>query len=325
MFTFAHAGRLDFDDLSDLAQYVEKVIRLEKAPDPTVKREVVLFAPDGGTDDATYFSREYMVDPLTEYIAAKGFRTTALTGHDASKHKLAQAFAGASPALVYTASHGLGPPRKERPTDANHPLEQQKRYNGAICCQSAGELTLRDLFTGDDVPSTEPFLEGSVFFQFACFGCGTPAQSDYAHWFNGIPENYADEDLTAALPKRLIAHPRGPVAYVGHLDTAFLLGFAVENEMQIGNRWHNRIQPFVTAVTRLLEVQPSGLAMKDMSDRYSMYNALLTNAYDQQRRGTLAEDPQTSARFVDKWIARADAQNYMVFGDPAAKLRIPAP
>ncbi|MGZ9190290.1 MAG: hypothetical protein ACXW39_09570, partial [Nitrospira sp.] len=29
------------------------------------------------------------------------------------------------------------------------------------------------------IPANEPFLEGAVFFQFACYGYGTPAQSDY--------------------------------------------------------------------------------------------------------------------------------------------------
>lgn len=315
--TFANVGRVDFDRPGDLVQYVDKITRLETAPDPVVKREVVLFAPDGGTNDPTYFSREYMVSPLTDYIGDElGFHTTALTAHDATKHKLVQALRKASPALVYTASHGLGA--------TNQPLEQQKRYNGAICCQTAGELTLKDLFTGDDVPSTEPFLEGSVFFQFACFGYGTPAQSDYAHWLQEVPEKYADEDFTAALPRRLIAHPRGPVAYVGHLDTAFLHGFANQNEPRIADRWHTRIEPFVAAVQRLLQVQPSGLAMQDMNRRFSLYNAMLTDAYDQQQCGAVSWTPQSTARFVDRWIIRSDAQNYMVFGDPAARLRIPA-
>ncbi len=315
--TFANVGRVDFDQPSDLADYVDKIIRLETAPDPTVKREVVLFAPDGGPKDPTFFSREYMVNPLTDYIRDDlGFHTTALTAHDATKQKLVQALREASPALVYTASHGLGL--------INRALEQQKRYNGAICCQSVGALTLQDLFTGDDVPSTEPFLEGSVFFQFACFGYGTPAQSDYAHWLDGVPEKYSDEDFTATLPKRLIAHPRGPVAYVGHLDTAFLHGFANQNEPRIADRWHTRIEPFVAAVERLLQVQPSGLAMQDMNNRFSLYNAMLIDAYDQEKRGALSWTPQSMAKFVDRWIIRSDAQNYMVFGDPAARLRIPA-
>jgi hypothetical protein len=314
--TVANVGRVDFDSPAHLGQYVDKLIRLEAAQDPVVKREVVLFGPDGGMSDPTYFSREYMIRPLAEHIADDlGFRTKALTAHDATKLKLVHALRGASPALVYTASHGLGM--------TGEPLDRQKQYNGAICCQASGELTLDDLFSADDVPEGEPFLEGAVFFQFACYGYGTPAQSDYAHWLNGVPQRYAEEDFVAALPKRLLAHPRGPIAYVGHLDTAFLHGFTDQNEPHIAERWHARIQPFVSAVERLLGVQPSGLAMEDMNKRFAVCNALLTGIYDRQQRGSLSWTPQSSARFVDNWITRSDAQNYMVFGDPAARLRIP--
>jgi hypothetical protein len=323
--TIANVGRIDFDQPSDLAQYIDKIIRLETAPDPAVKREVVLFAPDEGPKDPTYLSRNYMASPLADYIRDNlKFDTTALMGYEATKPKLTAALRGASPALVYTASHGMAPSRQ--------PLEWQKRYNGAICCQTAGQLTLDDLFTCEDVPSAEPFLEGSVFFQFACYGYGTPARSDFAHWTRMLPKEYAPEDFIyapedfiAALPKRLLAHPHGPIAYVGHVDTAWGQGFLnLDERPQVAERWNSRVEPFVAAVERLLQVEPSGLAMEDMNRRFSAYNAILTDAYDQQQRGSLSWSPQTLALLVDTWISRCDAQNYMVFGDPAARLRIPA-
>jgi hypothetical protein len=314
--TVVNVGRLEFDTLDDLKHYVEKVIRLETAPDPVVNREVILFGPDGGMQDPTYFSREYMVKPLNNHISQQlKFQTTALMGADATKTKLVDALKGAKPALIYTASHGLGQMGK--------PLDQQKKYNGAICCQTSGPLTLNDLFCADDVPLNEPFLEGSVFFQFACFGYGTPAQSDYTHWLEGMPEKYADVDFVASLPKRLLAHPKGPVAYVGHLDTAFLHGFTDQNDPYIMERWHARIEPFVYAVKQLLEVQPSGLSMQHMNEKFGIYNVLLNSTYDRLKKGTFTWTPDTERRFVDTWIIRSDAQNYMVFGDPAARLRIP--
>jgi hypothetical protein len=220
-----------------------------------------------------------------------------------------------NPALVYTASHGLGA--------VGEPLERQKRYNGAICCQHEGRLTPESLFSADDVPQEGPFLEGAVFFQFACFGYGTPAQSDFAHWLEGVPENYSPTDFVAALPRRLVGHPRGPIAYIGHLDTAFLHGFAHAANPHVLDRWHTRIAPFVRAVQRLLGVQPCGLAMRDINTRYSVCNALITNTYDCQRRGRLQWNARLKARFLDNWILRGDSQNYMIFGDPGARLRIP--
>jgi hypothetical protein len=318
MDTVANVGRVEFDTTEELKQYVEKIIRLETAPDPVVNREVILFAPDGGMHDPTYFSREYMVKPLAQHISQQlNFKANALMGPEATKTKLAGALKGAKPALVYTASHGLGL--------TGAPLGQQKSLNGAICCQAAGQLTRQDLFCADDVPANEPFLEGAVFFQFACFGYGTPAQSDYSHWTDGVPKQYAEEDFVASLPKRLLAHPRGPIAYVGHLDTAFLHGFTDPGDLFILERWSNRIEPFVNAVDQLLEVQPSALAMGDMNQKYSIYNVMLSSVSDRLKRGTFSWTPDTERRFVDNWIVRNDAQNYMVFGDPAAALRIPTP
>jgi hypothetical protein len=74
----------------------------------------------------------------------------------------------------------------------------------------------------------------------------------------------------------------------------------------------------------LLEVQASGLAMQAMNERYSRLNALLANTYDRMQRGIMQWTDASQARFLDSWITRGDAQNYMVFGDPGVRLRLPA-
>jgi hypothetical protein len=313
--TVANVGRVELSP-DDLEQYVSKLIRLEDAPEPVVDREAILFATDGGMTDPTFFSREYMVKPIGEHIRQEiGLQTVELLGMQASKANLLDALSTRHPALVYTASHGLGA--------TDEPDEVQQRLNGAICCQHSGPLTLDHLFSADDVPLDRPFLEGAAFFEFACFGYGTPAESDYTHWLEDMPEKYTEADFVAALPKVLLAHPRGPVAFIGHLDTAFLHAFTDQDDPYIMDRWHARISPFVHAVNMLLGVQPSGLAMETMNQKYSVCNAMLTNAYDRQRRGRLQWTPDLVRRFVDTWIIRGDAQNYMVFGDPAARLRMP--
>jgi len=276
-----------------------------------------LFAPDGGISDPTHFSSKYMVQPIARHVHEElGVHAHTLLGGDATKTNLTERLGSMRPAIVYTASHGLGA------TDET--ADFQKRYNGAICCQHTGALDLDALFSADDIPDDRPFLEGALFFQFACFGYGTPAESDYAHWLEGVPKRYTKADFVAALPKKLLAHPRGPVAYVGHLDTAFLHAFADPNAPHTLDRWHNRISPFVSAVEQLLRVQPSGMAMHDMNARYSENNMIITSTYDRLRRSGMQWDEALEANFLDTWITRGDAQNYMVFGDPAARLRIPA-
>jgi hypothetical protein len=211
---------------------------------------------------------------------------------------------------VYTASHGLGAP--------NEPFEVQKKVNGGICCQ---ETEADWLLTADDIPAEKPFLEGAVIFQFACFGYGTPAESDYEHWL-GKPGLNTEADFVAALPKRLLAHPRGPIAFVGHLDTAWLHGFDDPEIPGLSDTWNPRIEPFKKAIDSLLGVEPSGRAMTPMSTRYDLYNAFLTNTYDRIQRGNFEVTPAFQTKFVNQFITRSDAQNYMVFGDPASHLRI---
>jgi len=179
--TVASTGRVAFDSLQDLENYVEKLIRLETAPAPAVERETVFFAPDYRLPDPTYYSCHYLAKPLAEQVADDlGFKTHQITGSEATKARLQETLRMARPALVFTASHGL--------SADDQPFEIQKQLNGAICCQRPPGI-LKDenwLFRAEDVPLDEPFLEGAAFFQFACFGYGTPAESDFAHWSNRI-------------------------------------------------------------------------------------------------------------------------------------------
>jgi hypothetical protein len=310
-------GRLDFDSLDGLKAYVEKVLRLEKASEPVVDRRALIFAPDGGTQDPTYFSHHYMAEPLAKHICDKcQFQTTTIAGEAATKKELESAFLNGRPALVYTASHGLK-------AKASESLEIQKQVNGTICCQhSAGEPLEYWGFSGDDVPFDRPFLEGAAFFQFACFGYGTPAESDYSHWF-GEPELNCEQDFVAALPKKLLSHPSGPIAFVGHLDAAWLHGFDDPDNPYPAGYWHPRMSPFISAVNKLLDTQPVGLAMDEMNARYGIGNAQLSNFLDRVKRKKASFEASWKW-LVDTFITRSDAQNYMILGDPAVRLRIPS-
>jgi hypothetical protein len=64
--------------------------------------------------------------------------------------------------------------------------------------------------------------------------------------------------------------------------------------------------------------------MAAMNERYATTNAMLTGAYDRLMRGESQPTPEFWSKLADTFIQRSDAQNYMVFGDPAARLRIAA-
>jgi len=318
----ASVGRVAFEDLESLQTYVDKVIRLETAPNPAPSREVLFFATDGGPYDPTHFSRRYMVEPLAEHVETKlACPVHKLLGPDATKERLLADLASRKPALVYTASHGLGPPQGD--------LVLQKLVTGALCCQPDRSVAIESwTITAADIPATGPFLEGAIFFQFACFGYGTPAISDYAHWLPesaGVSARLAEADILSALPQKLLANPRGPVAYVGHLDTAWLHGFGDPEEPYPLERWNARIFPFKAAVESFLRVRPPGLAMTPMNERFSTSNSQLTDLFDQLQAGRALMDNRLSARLSDAFIFRSDARNYMILGDPAARPRMPDP
>lgn len=313
---FASVGRLDFETMEDLDSYIQKLIRIEDDSQPVTSREVLLFSTDHGLPDPTFFSRRYMVEPLRDYIEDRlKISTHLLAGDEATKTNFVTALRDRSPALVYSASHGLAALRR--------PVEDQMRYNGALCCQTPGHPRPREIFSADDVPLDRPFMEGAVFFQFACLGYGTPASSDFHHWVPDYPNQFSGREFVSAMPKRLLSHPRGPLAYVGHLDIALLHGFSDPKDPQGTGRWGARMSAFVGTVNKILGVKPYGMALQDINDRFNTANFAITNTYDRQRRGTFQWNEQNEMRLVDNWLVRTDAQNYMILGDPAVRLRLP--
>jgi hypothetical protein len=317
--SFAQVGRLDFDDIRELKSYIRKLINLERAAEPAGQRAAVIFATDDGPNDPTHYSSRYMAMPLADHCQGKhGLPTSQLIGLEATKRNLLESVQKNNPVILYTATHGLG-------LGSQSSVQDRQRYNGSICCDTTNLNGTDALFSADDVPST-PFLEGGVFFQFACHGYGTPDRSDFTHWL-GDPQDCADstciDPFVAALPKKLLAHPRGPIAYIGHVDLAFLHGFTDPHDLISIGRWSKRMSPFVAALDSILTTQPSGLAMEDINKRYNLANAVITGVYNRIRGTSLSWTPEQEENFVDQWIYRTDAQNYILLGDPAARVRVP--
>ena len=315
----AAVGRLDFDSVDDYAAYAAKVVRLETAAAPATKREALFFATDLGPRDPTYYSKRYMVDPLAAHARGKqGLEVRMLAGSQATKHALLSSLASARPAVIYSASHGFAA--------ANQPEDVRRRINGSIVCQRTGSERNVDeyAFGAGDVPDREPFLEGAIFFEFACYGYGTPAESEFAHWLPELDRRNSESDFVAALPKRLLAHPRGPVGFVGHLDVALLNGFTDEEAPDIKEAWHPRLDPFASALDSLLRLQPVGLAMERMNFRFGDLSVRLSDDYDRLSRRKVTDTPEFRTRLARTFVQRGDAQNYMILGDPAVRVRLPA-
>jgi hypothetical protein len=72
-----------------------------------------------------------------------------------------------------------------------------------------------------------------------------------------------------------------------------------------------------SCVCRILGGEPVGHATKDISEKYAILSADLLGLIGPDGSGAATDE-----RLVNAWIERNDAQNYVVLGDPAVRLRV---
>ena len=60
-----------------------------------------------------------------------------------------------------------------------------------------------------------------------------------------------------------------------------------------------------------------GLAMKDFYERYASLSVSLSSMLEQISFGATVDD----AELTSAWIARNDAEGYLILGDPAVRLK----
>ena len=136
-------GRLCFDRPEQLRQYAESVVKYETAGSVANRREIVYWGVRHAADVATQMSADYLITPLYQGLpAADGeeaeeaiatalsFDSRCFKASDATKANLLavlHAAGGAGPpAILFTASHGMGWP-------LGH--EQQRAAQGDLLCQ----------------------------------------------------------------------------------------------------------------------------------------------------------------------------------------------
>jgi hypothetical protein len=313
----AFVGRIDFNSRNEMVSYINRILEHEKNKDK-VSRNSLLMGTDKGVGDPTHYSAKYLVKPIADYISSKlKFETKVLLAERATKKNLINELTKLNPALIFTATHGGG--------FADENILTQKKLNGGIYCHDPGDYSEDDiLFTSYDV--TDPYsLEGSIFFQFACFGYGTPAVSDFWHWTHGERRINSTEDFVSDLPKKLLSVKGGCLAYIGHVDEAWLHGFTdARNPEDVEGKWHNRIVPFVSCVNSLLTGEPVGRSINRLNTRYEEYSIYISNMVDQAVKNSVRLSPEFFKDMADTFVTMSDAKNYMVFGDPAVSINIPS-
>jgi hypothetical protein len=311
-------GLLDFDTPEQYAHYAQSVIRYETAEAVENAREAVFFGPRHFGDGATTLSADWLLGPLAKGMPANGlrpaeapiagrfgFRDRALVGPTATRDALGEILAGPTPSLLFTASHGMVWPNG----DPNQ-LESQ----GALLCQDwpgIGQIKREHYFTATDVPDTAK-VSGLITFHFACYGAGTPERNQYHFKKNEVSPAIAPRPFTAALPRRLMAHPSGSVlACIGHVERAW--GYSIT-----GGAAAPHISTFQRAIANLLVGRPAGVAVQEFNDLASTLSDVLTGLLGQ----VFQNIPVNNADLVSTWTHRNDAAGFVLLGDPAVHLRV---
>lgn len=307
-------GRIYFDTPQEYAQYARSVVQAE-TEGFSLPRRASFFGVQTSGDPSTQLSAKNLVQPLAGWVVDdqkhNNWTVEAILAEEATKARLSKLLGGEeTPALLFTASHGMG--------FANG-HELQLRHQGALICQDwPGPMQWRNkpmlpdfYFSADDVGADARLL-GLIAFHFACYGAGTPQFDEFAHK-KGSNERLAiaPHSFIAALPQRLLSHPKGgALAVIGHVERAWGFSFVWE-------KTGKQLGVFTSTIKRLLEGNTVGSAVEYINERYAELSSDLSILIEDMKYGDTTVEPSALSNM---WTANNDARSYAIIGDPAVKL-----
>ncbi|MEM9456854.1 MAG: hypothetical protein AAGF11_21935 [Myxococcota bacterium] len=302
-------GRIWFPEIVQYAHYAKTVVDAETRG---IRRSRTLsfFGVHNEDDPASELSARHLVAPLHRALSVNeaGWETRAFVEEAATRATLERLIGGEqTPALLFTASHGMGFVRDD---------PRQRAHQGALLCgdwpgpeQWEGEIPERFYLAGEHIGSTAD-VAGMMLFCFACHGAGTPLHDGFGRRGQGVaPRQLASAPFVSALPTSLLGRPNGALAFVGHIDRSWGCSFTTK-----GSRPRSNTTTFESALARLLDGQPVGHALDYFNARYAELSTELSEELQDEFR---EHDPYDLAAL---WTANNDARGYVVLGDPAARL-----
>lgn len=319
-------GRLAFDTAAEYRQYVNSLISYETTKAVPNAREIVYWGTRHPNDPATDLSATMLIDPLANGMAGGGllqtpvhadpkvnFKPRLLAANSATKANLLGVLHQARPpAFVFTASHGV---------QLNSGQTAQAATQGALLCQDwtgFGSMKPAHVLAAADV-ADDARVHGVVAMIFACFGAGTPDNDQFLKDLStaGSAPTLAPKPFVSALPRRLLTHPNGSaLAVIGHVDRAW--GYSIRTPKTAGPQ----ILTFRNSIGYMLSGAPVGHTLSNQfSARFTALSTLLLNATSPTTPAALRLPDKD---LVSAWIERNDAQNYVLLGDPAVRIRAEA-
>lgn len=306
-------GRLALPSLEAYAQYAESVVAAEKEGRLQLPRRAVFFGVRNENDRATQLSTQELIRPLSKEMADLHPNWEIALTEETNKANLGALLGGdATPALLFTASHGMGFPNGD---------PRQLRHQGALLCSDwPGPRDWKKVipedfyFSADDVGS-DARLAGMLGFFFACYGAGTPHLDAFSHKALDQREELAPHAFIAQLPQRLLGHPKGSaLAVVGHVERAWGYSFMWSGAgRQLG--------VFQETLDQLMDGYPIGAAIEWFNERHAELSVVLASEIEEIKEFDKRRD---DVKLAGMWTANKDARSYVILGDPAVRLPVAA-
>lgn len=291
-------GRLDTCDTPGAVfswdacrRYAEKVAAYERGEIGLAARPLFYSL---NNQSETRASHEYLVLELAKTIPGG---VSALYGSDATVDKLQAALAAEqAPKFVFTASHGV-----EFPAD---PL----RWGALTDVASRGRPN-DELVSAERVHKCERFGHGSIIFAFACFSAGVPEKSTVDFLARDADTVIDMGARVAPLPRQLLGSPKGPVAFVGHVDRVSAVAFQSSFGMA-------GIDPYRDFASWLRQKSATvGRALETMRETARSVGAQVAESLDLAAQNT--GNNATVKAAGRRWIGFHDYRGFILLGDPA--------
>lgn len=310
-----NVGRLHLEKTEDYRAYALAVDAYERATKPAHRKRAAMWMTKNPGDKATALLHNQVGLPFAKGVGTKqplgqqqGFQLSSILGDNATKPALIKLLqgqdSGGPTALLFTGSHGLAWSTK----DPGGLAEKQ----GALVTQewiAETPVQANQYFAAAELPDGAQ-VGGMIHVLFACFGGGCPETDNFGRKPNGDRISLAPEPLIARFPQRMLA--RGALAVMAHVDRAWAYSFQTSGG-------HPRAQGLRGVMERIMAGERIGQATDVFNQRWSRVAGQLQMMLDQQDQGL---QPVVPAALANLAVARDDARNYIILGDPAVRLRV---
>lgn len=311
-------GRIFFPDPVQYQRYARSV-RVCEGGTVTLPNTAAVFSTRFPDDPETKTFTEAFTEPLYEMVerSQPNWQVRLVSGDDATRAGLSGLLGGPdTPALLIAASWGAGTPyAPSRPEDVGALLTRD--WSGPAGWE--GPVRPEHYFSAQDIEDDEARLLGMMVMLTGSYTAGAPRVSDYAFLDRtaGQAESTGADlptgrALLAELPQRLLSHPRGGalgvIAHVDQVWTSSLTNVKGESDVE---------GIYLGLLARLMQGYTSGAAMELLNLRRQRE---FTEANRQLQEAFFTTRLPGRRQLQNVFIRAIDARNYILIGDPAARL-----